>query len=165
MKLERTLVLLKPDAVERGLIGAITTRFEQAGLKIVGLKMYWCDEDFAKRHYTEDVARRRGEHVRKFMVEMLCSGPSVAMVLEGVEAIELVRKMVGATEPKAAAPGTIRGDFAHISYAYADAKKIGIKNVIHASSSKEDAEVEIALWFSQAELFSYETVQEKHISR
>jgi len=163
MDLERTLVLIKPDGVERGIVGQIVTRFEQAGLKIVGLKLAMVDEEFAKKHYTEDIAKRRGENVRKNMVDMLSSGPVVAMVLEGIEAIALVRKMVGSTEPKAAEPGTIRGDFAHVSYAYSDAKNIGVKNVIHASSSAEDAKGETNLWFAETELHSYASVHDKHI--
>jgi nucleoside-diphosphate kinase len=163
MDLERTLVLIKPDGVERGIAGQIITRFEQAGLKIVGLKLKIVDSEFAKKHYTEDIAKRRGEHVRKNMVDMLSSGPVIAMVLEGIEAIALVRKMVGSTEPKSAEPGTIRGDFAHVSYAYSDAKNIGVKNVIHASSSAEDANNEIALWFAETDLYNYQSVHDKHI--
>ncbi len=163
MKLERTLVLIKPDGVERGLVGQIVSRFEMAGLKIAALKLAMVDKDFAMKHYTEDITKRRGEKVRNQMVEMLSSGPVVAVVLEGIEAIALVRKMVGATEPKSGQPGTIRGDFAHVSYGYADAKGIGVRNVVHASSSAEDAENEIALWFAQTEVYSYESVHDKHI--
>ena len=128
--MEKSLVLLKPDALDRGLIGEIIQRFERVGLKIAGLKMVQPNEETAKKHYTEDLAQRRGENVRKMMVEMLVSGPVVAICLEGVEAAELVRKMVGTTEPKSAAPGTIRGDYSHVSFKHADAKNIGIKNVI-----------------------------------
>lgn len=163
MKIERTLVLIKPDGVERGIAGQIISRFEQAGLKIAGMKMAMVDKEFAKKHYTEDIAKRRGEHVREQMVLMLSEGPVIAMVLEGIEAIPLVRKMVGATEPKAAEPGTIRGDFAHVSYAWSDAKKIGVRNVVHASSSEEDAANEITLWFAETELHSYASVHDKHI--
>jgi nucleoside-diphosphate kinase len=163
MELERTLVLIKPDGVERGLVGQVITRFEQAGLKIVGLKMTMINEDFAKLHYTEDISKRRGEVVRQNMVKMLSSGPVVAIVLEGIEAIELVRKLVGSTEPKTAQPGTIRGDFAHVSYTYSDATNVGVKNIVHASSSVTDAKSEIGLWFSETELNSYESVHDKHI--
>ena len=161
--LERTLVLLKPDAVQRCLMGRVLQRFEDAGIKVVGMKMVWVDEGHAKKHYTEDIAVRRGEKVRKLMVDMLASGPVVAICLEGINAIENVRKMVGATEPKSAAPGTIRGDFAHISYVYADAKGLGVKNLIHASSSADDARSEVALWFTPAELHSYRSVHDAHI--
>lgn len=163
MKTERTLLLIKPDGVERGIAGQIISRFEQAGLKIVGLKLALVDKDFAKKHYTEDIAQRRGEHIRQQMVLMLSSGPVIAIVLEGVEAVPLVRKMVGATEPKAAEPGTIRGDFAHVSYGYADAKGTGIRNVVHASSSPADAQSEISLWFATTELHTYTSVHDKHI--
>lgn len=155
MKLERTLVLLKPDAVDRGIIGEILTRFERVGAKIVGLKMLVSEKDTAEKHYTEDLARRRGEKIRTFMIEMLTSGPIIALVLEGVDIVEVVRKMVGATEPKSALPGTIRGDYAHISYRYADARGIGVFNLIHASSSSEEAAVEIAVWFKPEELLAH----------
>ena len=153
--IQRTLVLLKPDALERGLIGEIIQRFEKVGLKIVGLKMVWPTEETALKHYTEDLAVRRGEHVRQLMVEMLVSGPVVAMVLEGIEAVELVRKLVGGTEPKMAAPGTIRGDYAHVSYKHADAKGKGIQNLIHASANAEEAGQEIQVWFDADELHEF----------
>ncbi|OGN08324.1 MAG: nucleoside-diphosphate kinase [Candidatus Yanofskybacteria bacterium RIFCSPHIGHO2_01_FULL_45_42] len=153
--LERTLVLLKPDALDRGIMGEIISRFEKIGAKFVGMKMLVSDKDTAKLHYTDDLAKRRGEKVRKMMIEMLISGPIVAVVLEGIDIIEVVRKMVGATEPKAALPGTIRGDFAHISYRYADEKSIGIFNLIHASDSPESAKSEIAVWFKPEELVSH----------
>jgi nucleoside-diphosphate kinase len=161
--IERTLVLIKPDGVQRGLIGRIITRFEDAGLKVVGIKMHWADKEFAHKHYTEDLAKRRGEHVRKYMTDMLMSGPVVALAVEGVDAIENVRKIVGATEPRAAPPGTIRGDFCHVSYAHCDEKKQGVKNVIHASADKKDAEYEVKLWFEPKELHSYKTVHDVHV--
>lgn len=164
METEQTLVLIKPDGVERGLIGAIITRFEQAGLKIGAMKLVRVDETFAKEHYS-DLAERRGEEISRLMIDFLVSGPVVALVLEGVEAIALVRKMVGETEPKTAQPGTIRGDFAHVSYGYANAKGIAVKNIIHASSSETDAKKEIPLWFSGEEIFSYEAVHERHTHR
>ena len=158
--IERTLILVKPDGVARSLVGEIISRFEKAGLKIAGMKFVHIDKEFAKRHYTEDIAARRGEHVRNWLIEYITEGPVAAMVLEGVEAIEHVRKMTGNTEPKSAMPGTIRGDFAHISYKHADEKKIPIKNLIHASATKEEAKAEISLWFSESELFNYKTVHE-----
>ena len=161
--IERTLVLLKPDAVQRGVMGRILMRFEDAGLKVVGMKMVWVNKKFALRHYTEDLAKRAGAHVRDMIAEFLTTGPVIAIVLEGVNAIENVRKLVGATEPKAAAPGTIRGDFSHMSYGYADAKKVPVKNLVHASSSKEDSAAEIKLWFSTKELHSYKSVHDVHI--
>ena len=161
--IERTLVLLKPDAVQRGIMGRILSRFEDAGMKVVAMKMVWVDKKFALKHYTEDLAKRAGTHVREMIAEFLTTGPVIAMVLEGVNAIENVRKLVGSTEPKAAAPGTIRGDFSHMSYGYADAKKVPVKNLVHASSSKADAAAELKLWFSPKELHSYKTVHEVHI--
>lgn len=161
--IERTLVLLKPDAVQRGFCGEITKRFEKVGLKIVGMKMKHPDENFAKKHYREELAERRGELVRKINVDFLQEGPVVALALEGVEAIEIVRKMVGSTEPKAALPGTIRGDFCHVSYSHADKKKSVVRNVVHASADKKDAELELNLWFKPEELHSYKTVHEVHI--
>ena len=160
--IERTLVLIKPDGVMRGLIGRVVSRFEDSGMKIVGLKMRWADEKFAKKHYTEDISKRRGEHVRKYLVDFLLEGPVVAIALEGVNVIENVRKMVGETEPRAAAPGTIRGDFTHISYSHADSQKKVVKNIIHASADSKDAKSELELWFSKDELHSYKTVHEMH---
>jgi len=160
--LERTLVLLKPDTVDRGLVGEITQRFERVGLKIAGIKMLQPNSERAEKHYTEDLAQRRGEHVRKMMVEMLVSGPVVALCLEGIEAVELVRKMVGGTEPKAAAPGTIRGDYSHMSYKHADTKGVGILNLVHASSSVEEANQEIAVWFEPSELLDHAAGYTKH---
>jgi len=157
--IERSLVLIKPDGVQRGLIGKIISRFEDAGLKLVGMKLVWVDKAFAKKHYAE--------HVEKpfypGLEAMITMGPVLAMVLEGVHAIEIIRKMVGPTEPRAAPPGTIRGDFAHVSYKYADKKGISIKNLIHASDSEKTAKREIELWFSKEELHSYKTVHDVHI--
>lgn len=160
--MERTLVLLKPDAVDRGLVGEILNRFEKVGLKIAGMKMVQADEQIAKKHYTEDLAQRRGEHVRNMMIQMLVSGPVVALCLEGVEAMELVRKMVGATEPKSAQPGTIRGDYSHMSFKHADENKVGISNLIHASSSVEEAKTEIDIWFAPNELLGHKPTYTKH---
>ncbi len=161
--IERTLILIKPDGVQRGLIGDIVSRFEKSGLKVIGMKMLKVDAEFAKRHYTEDLAIRRGEQVRKVNIDFISSGPVVAIALEGVNSIENVRKMVGPTEPKTAPPGTIRGDFAHVSYAYADEKQMVIKNVIHASADKKDADHELGVWFKPEELQSYKSVHDVHM--
>lgn len=155
--IERSLVLVKPDGVKRALIGEIIKRFEQRGLRIAGMKLIHIDKEFAKKHYTEDIAKRRGEKVRNWLLDYITEGPVVALCLEGVNAVELVRKIAGPTEPKEAVPGTIRGDFAHVSYSYADRNKKPIKNLIHASGSKEEAEAEVGLWFSESELFDYKT--------
>lgn len=159
--IERTLILLKPDAVERGLIGEIIARFEKMGLKIIGMKMFHADEKFAGKHYF-DVKERRGEKVFNNNVKFLSEGPVIAICVEGVDSIEIIRKLVGATEPKAALPGTIRGDYAHVSYGHADEIDSAARNLIHASSSKDDAKREIELWFKKEELYSYKTVHQKH---
>lgn len=157
--IERTLVLLKPDAVQRGLMGEIITRFEKAGMKIVGLKMKWVDMEKASQHY-EDVGVRRGEKVKKVLVDFISSGPVLAMAIEGVDAVENVRMMAGPTEPKAAPPGTIRGDYSHVSFKHADLEGKAVKNIIHSSGNKEEAEKEIWLWFNEDEIYDYKTVHE-----
>ena len=156
--IQQTLVLIKPDGVERGLCGQILQRFENAGLKIAGMKMVWIDEDFSKKHYEAHVEKPFYAGLEAFIV----SGPVMALALEGIEAVELVRKMVGATEPKSAAPGTIRGDYAMHSYGYADEKGIAIKNLIHASGSSDDAKTEMKIWFKESELHKYKATHEKH---
>jgi nucleoside-diphosphate kinase len=160
--IEQTLVLLKPDAVERGLVGEIIQRFERVGMKFIGMKMLHATKERAEGHYTEDLAQRRGEVVRNNMVKMLMTGPVVAVVLEGIEAVEIVRKMIGATEPKQAAPGTIRGDYSHVSIKHSDVQGMGIYNLIHASGSAEEAKQEIALWFTPDELVSHDPSYTKH---
>ena len=104
---------------------------------------------------------RRGQKAFDVTLEMMSSGPVIAFVLEGVEAVTLVRKMVGTTEPKSAMPGTVRGDYAHMGFAHADQNDIGIPNLIHASGDPAEAKVEITHWFSENEIFEYETVHEK----
>ncbi len=157
--LEKTLILIKPDGVQRGLVGKILQRFEDVGMKFVGIKMVWVTKDFAKEHYKA--------HVKKpfypGLEAMITEGPVIAVVIEGLHAVETVRKMVGSTEPKSALPGTIRGDYAHHSYVYTDKKGVAIKNLIHASGNKEEADVEVALWFTEEELHTYNTVHEKHV--
>ena len=154
--IQKTLVLVKPDAVKRGLSGEIIERFEQAGLKVIAMKMVWADEEFAKNHYREDdIAERHGEDIWKGLLEFISEGPVVAVVLEGVEAIEVTRKIVGGTEPKTAKPGTIRGDYAHHSYDLADEQEVAVRNVVHASANKEEAEMEIDVWFDEEEIHTY----------
>jgi nucleoside-diphosphate kinase len=156
--IERTLVLVKPDGVQRAIIGELITRFERVGLKIVGMKMKWVDAAFSKKHYFAHINKPFYKGLEKNITE----GPVVAMVIEGLHAVEIVRKLVGGTEPRTALPGTIRGDYAHHSYAYGDKKGIGIKNVIHASGNVKEAKDEISLWFSESELYNYKTVHEIH---
>ena len=131
--LQRTLVLLKPDAVRRGLVGAILSRFETRGLRIVALEQRSIDGEQADRHYAEHVERDFYPPLRDFVT----SGPLVALVLEGDEAIEVVRAINGATDGRKAAPGTIRGDFSLSNR----------ENLVHGSDSPESAAREIALWF------------------
>lgn len=162
MSLEQTLVVIKPDGVQRGLTGRIIERFENAGLKIIAMKMAHVDEEFAAKHYF-DVAERRGQKVFKANLNFITAGPVVAMVLEGIESIATVRKIVGDTEPKSAQPGTIRGDFAHQSYEWTNQGNVkAIRNLIHASSTKSDAKTEIALWFKKEEIHTYKTSHQEH---
>lgn len=160
--MERTFILFKPDALQRGIVGEIMSRFEKVGLKTVGLKMMAPDHDHFHAHYEGigGVKSRHGEEIFDVTVFNMMEGPVVAAVLEGIHAVELVRKMVGSTEPGKSEPGTIRGDYAHSNFAYANTEGKTLPNVIHASASKEEAEQEIALWFSADDLYSYETVHE-----
>ena len=149
--IEQTLVLVKPDGVKRSLIGEIIKRFEQRGLKIVGMKMTHIDHDFSKKHYITHIKKDFYKGLEKFII----SGPLIAIAIEGINAVEVVRKVVGSTEPKSAEVGTIRGDFANISYNYADKQNKAIENLIHASGNLEEAKQEVQLWFSVDEIHSY----------
>lgn len=157
--IEKTLVLIKPDGVERGLVGEIIGRFEKSGLKIVGMKMVWIGRKFAQEHYKVHKSKAFFNELVSFITE----GPVVALVMEGVHAVDNVRRLVGTTSPHEAPPGTIRGDMAHISMAYASKKKLGGKNLIHASGTKSEADEEMKLWFGKEEIFNYSTVHEKHV--
>lgn len=158
--MERTLIIFKPDAVMRGLVGEILTRFERVGLKIVGAKMLQPDYQHFFEHYEGigTLKTRKGEEIFETQMKEMQQGPVIAMVLEGIEAVEQVRKMVGPTEPKSAAPGTIRGDYAHITYGTASAAERGVPNVLHASADKTEADKEVNHWFSESELVDYENV-------
>lgn len=161
--IERSLIVFKPDAVQRGIVGEILTRFEKVGLKIVAAKMLQPNKDHYFHHY-ENIGKmisRRGQKAFDVTLSMLNAGPVIAFVLEGVEAVALLRKMVGATEPKSALPGTVRGDYAHMSFGHADENDVGIPNLIHASGDADEAKAEIAHWFSESEIFSYETSHDK----
>ncbi len=136
--MQQTLVIVKPDGVQRGLVGKILTRFEERGLKIVGMKFMTVSRDLAEKHY----AVHKGKFFYEGLVSYIISSPVVAMVLEGHEAIGVVRAMVGATRPWEAAAGTIRGDYA----------LMGLRNLIHASDAPETAANEIALWFRPEEV-------------
>ena len=140
--MERTLVIVKPDGVQRGLVGEILARLERRGLKLVGMKMVWIDRELAERHY----AVHKGKPFYEGLIAYITSSPVVLAVFEGKNAVALVRQTVGATNPAEAAPGTIRGDFG---------VEIG-RNLIHASDSPENGEREVALFFRAEELFTYE---------
>ena len=157
--IERSLVIIKPDGIERGLIGEILRRFENAGLKILGIKMVWIDKKFAEEHYKA----HKSKSFFKELVEFITEGPVVAFVIEGVHAVENARRLVGHTSPHQSAPGTIRGDYAHLSMVWASKKGSGGKNLIHASGSLKEAKEEINLWFKKDELHTYTTVHEKHV--
>ena len=142
MAIERTLVLCKPDAVQRGRVGEVIARLERKGLKIVGLKLMRVDEDLADRHYAEHLEKAFYPNLRAFIT----SAPIVAMAIEGENAVEVVRRLVGATNPQEAAAGTIRGDY-------------GLDltmNLVHASDSLASAERELSLFFTPEELYEYE---------
>ena len=147
MSNQRTLVLCKPDAVQRGLVGRIVARFERKGLKIAGMKMLAVDEGLASRHYAEHLEKAFYPELRDFIT----SSPVIAMAIEGENAVEVVRDLMGVTDPQDATPGTIRGDF-------------GLnltKNLVHGSDSLASAEREVSLFFEPDELFDYElTIRE-----
>lgn len=158
---ERTLVLLKPDAVARGLVGRVLSRFEDQMLKIVASKMVWMDADLTRRHYF-DLEDRFGPDVYNAMAKFMQSGPVLALVLEGVEAVACVRKLVGSTYPDQASPGTIRGDFAHMSQAYANEHGLAVANLVHASGNRDEAAQEIDVWFTKEEIFDYSSIFEPY---
>lgn len=184
--LERTLVLIKPDGVQRGLIGEILGRFERVGLKVIALKMVHASHEDVDQHYalTEewmkavyDKAKAKydatgesfpysdhiayGTEIKNGLVTFLKSAPIVAMVLEGEKAVSLVRKIVGATEPASSAPGTIRGDLSQDTYALSNEQKRPIRNLIHASGNVEEATNEMKIWFTDTELYKYEHVNDR----
>jgi len=185
-KTERTLVIVKPDGVQRSLIGEIVGRFEKLGLKLVGIKMILPTEEFIEKHYTLDPEWRRitgektiasylkkGEkpwtddplEISKIVLgnlkKYMTSGPVVAMVWQGAHATELVRKVVGGTEPRSSDVGTIRGDYVLDSYVMADTDGRAVRNLIHASGTAKESEAEINHWFKKEELMNYRLVQEQ----
>jgi nucleoside-diphosphate kinase len=139
--IERTLVLIKPDGVQRLLVGRILARYEDRGLRLVGLKMVWVDRSLAERHY----AVHSSKPFFAGLVEFITSAPLVALAFDGPNAISVVRAINGATRPHEAAPGTVRGDFALET----------AQNIVHASDGPEAAETELALWFAPGELHEY----------
>lgn len=162
MKIERTLVVLKPDAIQRGLVGEIITRFEKPGLKLIGMKMVHVDRDFSSKHYGV-LMERYGERIAGSSIDFMSSDPVIAMVWEGVGAAEKVRTIIGSTYPHQSPAGTIRGDMAHVSKDYANNQGIVVKNLIHGSAPDESPEDEVKHWFKDEELFNYSTVHETHI--
>ena len=147
--MERTLIIAKPDAIQRGLIGEIITRLEQKGLKLIGIKMSSLDQAMLRSHYAEHVDKSFYKGLEQFMK----SSPVVVMAWEGYECVESVRTLVGATNPREASPGSIRGDLA-----------IGTgRNLIHASDSKTSGQAEIAGFFDDSELFDYDKSEYSHI--
>jgi nucleoside-diphosphate kinase len=147
MQKEQTFAMIKPDAVQRGFIGEIISRFEKKGIKIVAMKLVAVDRKLAEKHY----GVHRGKPFFEPTVKYITSSPVVAMVLEGVNVIEMVRGMTGATDPQKAAMGTIRGDYGQF---------IG-RNIIHASDGKETAQFEIKLWFPPEEIAQYSRIDEQ----
>ena len=146
MQKERTFAMIKPDAVQRGFVGEILSRFEKKGIKIVAMKLVAVDRKLAEKHY----GVHKGKPFFEPTVQYITSSPVVAMILEGVNVIEMVRAMTGATDPQKAALGTIRGDYGQF---------IG-RNIIHASDGKDTAAFEMNLWFTPAEIASYQRIDE-----
>ena len=188
-KKERTLLILKPDAVKRGLAGEIVSRIEKRGLKIIALRMFWATEDQVDGHYPKDEVwiKRLGEKtlknykeygfdvkkelgadsplevgklVRSWLIDYLTSGPMVKIVIEGIHAINMVRKIVGPTMPADADMGTIRGDFSVDDATAANRDKRSIRNLVHASETPEEAEHEISFWFAPEEIFDYKRAED-----
>lgn len=139
--MERTLILVKPDGVQRGLVGPIIERFERRGIKIVGLKLVQASSQLAEQHYAEHV----GKPFFNGLVSFITSRPVVAMVLQGPNVIQMCRNTIGVTKPLEAAPGTVRGDFGTDTG----------RNLVHASANAEDAQRELALWFKDGEIVDY----------
>ena len=188
--MEKTLVLVKPDGVARGLVGEVLRRFERVGLKIVGLKMVWVTKDHVDKHYPKDeaylssIGRKSlesyqkygldakaqigtdnpleiGQMVRGWLLDYISSGPVVTIALEGIHAIDNVKKLAGPTLPTIALPGTIRGDFSIDSAYLGNSEKRAIKNIVHISDNLKEAEYEVNLWFKKEELFSYKRADEE----
>lgn len=187
--IERSLILIKPDGVLRGLVGEIISRFERCGLKLTAMKMAYADEKLAGEHYADDeewkilVGQKQrasykkkgkelketdvelGNQVRQYLIKYITMSPVVALVIEGHNAITHIRKLVGATSPQDSDPGTIRGDYAFDTYQLADASYRPIQNLIHASGNQEDAEREIPIWFTKEEIHSWKRIDEDLLYR
>jgi len=185
-KTEKTLVVIKPDGIQRSLIGEILKRYEKIGLKLVGVKMLVPTKDFIEKHYTIDpewrritgekrikAAKEKGEKlftddpleitaiVLEKLKKYMTSGPVLAMVWQGAHAVELVRKITGGTEPRSSDVGTIRGDYVIDSYKMADDDERAVRNLIHASGTVDEANKEIKHWFKDDELINYRLIAEQ----
>lgn len=147
----KTFVALKPDAVKRGLVGDIISQIENTGMKVMGLKMVQATDQLLEQHYEEHVEKPFYEGLAEYMKE----GPIVAMVVEGVHAVENMRKIIGDTDAREAHPATIRGQYAHMSMDHADESGGLYRNIIHASETQEEAEKEIGIWFNEEELHEF----------
>ncbi len=163
--IQKTLVVLKPDAVKRGLIGEIITRFEKVGLHLVAMKMVRVDDELAHKHYEGigTMITRYGQEIFSVNAEFMKSGPVVAMMWEGPEAIAVIRKMVWSTEPKSSLPGTIRGDYSHASYDYVNGNGARLTNLVHASANEEEAAQETVLWFNNEETHNHEMMAQQFV--
>ncbi|MFF4810959.1 nucleoside-diphosphate kinase [Micromonospora chersina] len=158
-EIELTVVLIKPDALLRGLMGRIIQRFEEAGLKIVNLTMRVMDDELIRLHY-HDLEERAGSAVYRAVASNMKLGPTVALLVEAVDAVANVRRLIGSTYPNEAAPGTIRGDFAHHSRAYTHAQSRAVSNLVHGSADEDDAARELQIWFRGHAPFSYQSVSQ-----
>lgn len=155
-KHERTFVAIKPDGIQRTLVGEVIKRFERVGLKLVGLKMLVATSSQVEKHY-----ELLDEKIKKHLVKYMTSGPIIAMVWQGANSVKLVRKLIGSTEPLSSDVGTIRGDLVLDSYTLSDSDGRAVRNLIHASGNIEEAEKEISLWFTSTELVNYRLVAEE----
>lgn len=182
---ERTLVILKPDTVQRSLIGELIKRFEQTGLKVSAMKMFMADEPTLMKHYNKDdewflkkgkriiedltaqnmpvekEAMEYGKDIIRTIMHYMTVAPSVALIVEGNQSVAVVTKLVGTTEPSTSDVGTIRGDLTVDSYGHSSFENRAVRNLVHCSESPEEAEREIALWFSDSEIMDYMTAQER----
>jgi nucleoside-diphosphate kinase len=165
--IDRTLFIIKPDGVGRNLVGRIIGLLEDRGLKIVALKMVQATPELAEKHYSDLDERLTkkgldGKTIKRQMIDFLTSGPVVAMVVEGVKAVEFVKRLSGSTYPNESDLGTIRGMFAHVTRLHANDSDRAVRNLVHASDPSEDPEHEISLWFKPEEIMDYETVHQAH---
>lgn len=158
---EKSLIIIKPDGVQRNLVGSILTRFENAGLKIHAVKFQTVPVEQAREHYAEHVDKGFYPTVEKYIT----SGPVLVLVLGGLSSIKKIRTMVGATEPSSALPGTIRGDYAHQPYpSPGEPDDKPIRNLIHASATPEEAANEVAIWFTDEEIVEYERINDSQLA-